>query len=288
MRWTQILSIVGAGSLAGIASAAPVGDRNLEVAERDDSLSSRSTSATVTVSGLAVTSINNKDGKGAGKDSYTMYTGDGSTSAGWPAKSDWVSFENMQANPPNSLPAKSPWSANKATIGKSCAQFGVADNSATETQELYDAIQEVATSSKVDHRFILAVVMQESKGCVRAPTSTYSVSNPGLMQSYKGTGTCNNGGSVKNPCPKTEIVQMIKDGAIGTRDADGYGLASLLDKSARNNAAGFYRAARMYNSGAWSIPSSGNLSGAGATACYASDIANRLTGWVSAATKCTA
>ncbi|RAH68270.1 uncharacterized protein BO66DRAFT_327196, partial [Aspergillus aculeatinus CBS 121060] len=230
-----------------------------------------STSATVTVSGLAVTSINNKDGKGAGKDSYTMYTGDGSTSAGWPAQSDCIDR----------------WSANKATIGKSCAQFGVADNSATETQELYDAIQEVATSSKVDHRFILAVVMQESKGCVRAPTSTYSVSNPGLMQSYKGTGTCNNGGSVKNPCPKTEIVQMIKDGAIGTSDADGYGLASLLDKSARTNAAGFYRAARMYNSGAWSIPSSGNLSGAGATACYASDIANRLTGWVSAATKCT-
>ncbi|PYH84526.1 muramidase [Aspergillus uvarum CBS 121591] len=267
MRWTQIINVVAVGSLAGITNAAPMGDRNIEITNRDDGLSSRSTSATVTVSGLAVSSINNKDGKGAGKDSYIMYTGDGSTSAGWPAQSDWVSFENM-------------WSANKATIGKSCAQFGVADNSATETQELYDAIQEVATSSKVDHRFILAVVMQESKGCVRAPTSTYSVSNPGLMQSYQGTGTCNNGGSVKNPCPKTEIVQMIKDGAIGTSDADGYGLASLLDKSARTNAAGFYRAARMYNSGAWSIPSSGNLSGAGATACYASDIANRLTGWI--------
>ncbi|RAL07946.1 uncharacterized protein BO97DRAFT_462245 [Aspergillus homomorphus CBS 101889] len=274
MRFTQILNILAAGSLAGITAAAPVGERPVEISERDEALNARSTTATVT-GALAVKSINNKDGKGAGKDSYTMYTGDGSTGAGWPAQSDWVSFENM-------------WNANKATIGKSCAQFGVADNSATETQELYNAIQQVAETSHVDHRFILAVVMQESKGCVRAPTSTYSVSNPGLMQSYKGTGSCNNGGKVQNPCPKTEIVQMIKDGAIGTSDPDGFGLATLIDKAARSNAAGFYRAARMYNSGAWSIPSSGNLSGAGATSCYASDIANRLTGWVSAASKCAA
>lgn len=35
------------------------------------------------------------------------------------------------------------------------------------------------------------------------------------------------------------------------------------------------------------VPNSGNLSEkAGATACYVSDIANRLTGWVYAKTKC--
>jgi hypothetical protein len=41
---------------------------------------------------VAVTSINNKDGVGAGKDVYTLYLGDGSS---FPKKSQWVSFEDM-------------------------------------------------------------------------------------------------------------------------------------------------------------------------------------------------
>ena len=41
---------------------------------------------------LAVTKINNNDGVGAGKDSYTQYCGNG---ANFPHKSSWVSFENM-------------------------------------------------------------------------------------------------------------------------------------------------------------------------------------------------
>jgi hypothetical protein len=38
---------------------------------------------------IAVYSINDYDGIGAGRDSYTFYSGDGSTAAGWPAKSQW-------------------------------------------------------------------------------------------------------------------------------------------------------------------------------------------------------
>ena len=41
---------------------------------------------------VAVTSIKNKDGDGDGKDSYTLYLGDGSK---FPKQSQWVSFENM-------------------------------------------------------------------------------------------------------------------------------------------------------------------------------------------------
>ena len=41
---------------------------------------------------VAVTKINNNDGVGAGKDSYTQYCGNG---ANFPPKSAWVSFENM-------------------------------------------------------------------------------------------------------------------------------------------------------------------------------------------------
>lgn len=99
---------------------------------------------------------------------FKMYTGDGSTSAGWPSESQWTSYDSA-------------WEANLATISISCAQFGVDNNSDQENSDLKSAISEVAASSGVDERFILAVVMQESKGCVRAPTTTYSVRNPGLM-----------------------------------------------------------------------------------------------------------
>lgn len=40
-------------------------------------------------------SSNIYDGVGDGVDSYTLYLGDGSTDAGWPAQSSWVSFDNM-------------------------------------------------------------------------------------------------------------------------------------------------------------------------------------------------
>jgi len=72
---------------------------------------------------------------------------------------------------------------------------------------------------------------------------------------------------------------MVQDGTQGTSEGDG--LAQGLDLV--GNA---YSAARYYNSGY--VPKSGNLSeAAGATACYVSDVANRLTGWANATTKCT-
>ena len=41
---------------------------------------------------VAVYSINDNDGIGAGRDSYTLYTGNGNT---FPQKSQWVSFSSM-------------------------------------------------------------------------------------------------------------------------------------------------------------------------------------------------
>lgn len=71
--------------------------------------------------------------------------------------------------------------------------------------------------------------------------------------------------------------------AIGT--AAGDGLASLIDQQGKTDVSGFYRAARLYNSG--SISDASNLNVGVGTACYATDVANRLTGWVNAASKCT-
>jgi hypothetical protein len=168
---------------------------------------------------------------------------------------------------------------------QSCSQFGQADDSGPEVGEIWNAIESVAQSTGVDHRFILAVIMQESGGCVRVPTTNYGVRNPGLMQDHDGDGTCNSDitGQVQSPCPSSEIQQMIADGAGGTNDGDG--LAQCINESGWGNDADFYRAARIYNSG--SIASSGNLEDGIATHCYSSDIANRLTGWVWAPHGCT-
>ena len=106
-----------------------------------------------------------------------------------------------------------------------------------------------------------------------------------------------NGVSFSNSHQNVSILAMIQDGVQGTDDSSttdapssksgtsttsggGAGLVQLL-----NIYGNPYSAARGYNSGY--IPTSGNLSeAAGATACYVSDIANRLTGCVNAKSTC--
>ena len=192
--------------------------------------------------------------------------GDGSPSEGWPAVSQWVSWDNM-------------WASNLANvISKSCAGFGQKDNSPSESAALKSAIENTGRSTGIDPRYILAIVMQESNGCVRAPTTNYGVTNPGLMQSHNGKFTC--AGTV--PCPTSEVDGMINDGVKGT--ADGDGLQQLLQKAGGSAPENYYRAARMYNSG--SIASSGLLQDGIATHCYVSDIANRLLGWSEGTSSC--
>ena len=66
---------------------------------------------------------------------------------------------------------------------------------------------------------------------------------------------------------------MIQDGAGGTSSGDG-----LQQGISGDQAIDVYKAARIYNSG--SLDASGNLATNGATPCYASDIANRLIGFL--------
>jgi hypothetical protein len=161
----------------------------------------------------------------------------------------------------------------------------VPDTSGPEVGAMYDAIQHVAVETNVDHRFILAIIMQESGGCVRVPTSNFGVRNPGLMQDHNGAATCNSDidpFQVQSPCPRDTIFQMIRDGTAGTDAGDG--LAAVINQAGAADASSFYKAARLYNSG--SIDASGKLEAGIATHCYASDIANRLVGWVNAAHNC--
>ncbi|TKA70290.1 hypothetical protein B0A55_06744 [Friedmanniomyces simplex] len=212
-----------------------------------------------TLGGATHSSPNNTaDGIGAGADAYTYYQG---VASNFPQPSAWVSFENM-------------WNNNLQIFQTSCKTNKHGPNNSNQMiQEIYDAIQNRSTVSLVDHRFILAIILQESQGCPRASatTSVSGVTNPGLMQSHNGT-------SYSPAHSADSILAMVQDGTQGTSAGDG--LVQNLDMYGSP-----YSAARGYNSGY--IPRSGDLSdAAGATACYVSDVANRLTGWVYAASKC--
>lgn len=96
--------------------------------------------------------------------------------------------------------------------------------------------------------------MQESSGCVRAPTTYFNTYNPGLMQSFNGPGSCNNDtGYVQNSCPARQIEQMISDGVAGVGAPPQNGLLQCLQESGTADISMYYRAARIYNSGQYSL-----------------------------------
>ncbi|KAJ5455276.1 hypothetical protein N7475_010397 [Penicillium sp. IBT 31633x] len=194
---------------------------------------------------------------------YAVMGGNGDTSDGWPSLSQWSEYETL-------------WSLNQILIAASC------DNSDEETSDINSSIKEVASETGIDPRFILAIVMQESKGCVRVHSTNNGVQNTGLMQSHAGEGSCNPDGNKMTPCPSSMIKQMIKDGAAGTSQGDG--LKQCFAAQSGSDATKYYKAARTYNSG--SIDPSGNLGAGGATHCYASDVANRVSGWAGDVTEC--
>ena len=59
--------------------------------------------------------------------------------------------------------------------------------------------------------------MEESNGCVRAPTTNNGVVNPGLMQSHNG----GHSGEHGDNCAESDITGMIRDGTDGTQSGDG-------------------------------------------------------------------
>lgn len=104
------------------------------------------------------------------------------------------------------------WITNAHIVARSCdLWYNEPNNSEQETTDLYDAIKQVAHETRVDHRFIFAAVIQETRGCVRAAANV-SADNPGILQAYKGAHSCNSNGKVSNPCPKDQILGMIRDG----------------------------------------------------------------------------
>ena len=171
---------------------------------------------------------------------------------------------------------------------QSCTKYNADKPTTQEIRDLYSSIQKVSLATKVDHRFILAIIMQETGGCPRAASSKSpsGVANPGLMQDHDGTNSCNSDGKIQSPCPSGTIEAMITDGTAGTTNGDG--LAGIINQLAGlyGDVSIFYKSARYYNAGF--LDKSGDLGAPGATRCYASDVANRLLGWTdSMPSKCT-
>ncbi|KAG4034284.1 hypothetical protein MFRU_003g02540 [Monilinia fructicola] len=255
-------SFITAACLATISLAAPLDARGS---------SSSPTNAKVTLAAAFTSGAGNKDpnstlsaGVGKGTDTYKCYSGDWQS---FPPSSRWVSFDAM-------------WNKSTTYLKESCANTGAfgSGDSPAQIQSMYDSILSVASASLVDPRFIYAIILQESSGCVNIDTSKNpdpsQPDNPGLMQSVAGVKFVGNSASAS--AQAASIHQMIVDGTQGT--TKGEGLVQCINKYGN-----IYEAARCYNSG--DVKKSDLNDPQGATPSYVTDIANRMTGWLDAPQK---
>ena len=193
----------------------------------------------------------------SGPDAHDSYKCYGNTADTMPSKDKWASWDSL-------------WEGNQKLLKTACSNLGQGtDNTEEQNKWIGDAIQKVAKDTMVDARFILAIVMQESHGCVNVGATNNGVSNPGLMQSHNGESFC---GSDKSPEEQQKsIEQMVRDGVQGT--SDGAGLIQGIDKYGD-----IFAAARKYNSGSCDPF---NLNNAfTSTKSYVQSVANRMTGYV--------
>ncbi|KAL9624354.1 MAG: hypothetical protein Q9160_001316 [Pyrenula sp. 1 TL-2023] len=182
----------------------------------------------------------------------------GST-GGTPGGGAYVSY----SGPASNFPPQSQW-ASYASLWTANSRLMKFHDSDPEIAHIKSAIETVSRASGVDVRVILCIIVQESGGNVRVPTTNNGVRNPGLMQSH-------NGAEFNAADPAGSILQMVRDGTTGTRDGDG--LKQCFEKQGN-----WYAAFRMYNSGR---VNSGDLNDpVGATGGYVRDAANRLMGHV--------
>ncbi|CAD0050230.1 unnamed protein product [Aureobasidium pullulans] len=253
MSWNPAVNAPSCDSICNTPSSAAKSSAQASTAKTSTVATAATPSTKTSTSAATSTTV--------ASSSYKMYSGNGTVAAGWPAQNQWIDFDTM-------------FTANIPIMKQSCGNNGWgANDSDDEIAAIKAAIKKVSASSGVDARFILAIVMQESNGCVRVVTTSWSVQNPGLMQDHAGTGTCNSGG----------IEQMIVDGTTGTTSGDG--LVQCLSQAAASDVSQYYRAARIYNGG-YSGFKADDLGTGCCTLCYASDVANRLTGWSSGVSGC--
>ncbi|MCJ1250349.1 hypothetical protein MMC30_007575 [Trapelia coarctata] len=167
------------------------------------------------------------------------------------------------SGPSSNFPSPSSWQSFSALWALNLPALQINDNDA-DIATMKAAIQSVAdeTNGLIDPRVILAMIMQESSGNVHVISTNNGVQNNGILQSHAGVG-------YSAADPAGSIVQMIKDGILGTSSGDG-----LVQTVTKNG--GLWEGIRAYNSG--SVDKSNLSNGLGSTSSYCSDVANRLLG----------
>ena len=140
------------------------------------------------------------------------------------------------------------WNANLDVLkSDTCTTvFSVPPNSDVENGYFKNAIITTSKDTGIDPRFILAVAMQESNGCVHVHSTVSNdgtTRNPGLMQDHDGDHTCNlakdtnkeriatiktafpeviwNTQNMLANCPEIMVTGMVMDGVKGTKAGDG-------------------------------------------------------------------
>ncbi|KAH6722921.1 hypothetical protein BKA61DRAFT_648166 [Leptodontidium sp. MPI-SDFR-AT-0119] len=165
------------------------------------------------------------------------------------------------SGPASAFPSPAQW-ASYATLWAKNASLMSFSDSPSEIALIGSSIPLVASESNLDARVILCIIMQESGGNVRVGNTFNGVVNTGIMQAF-------NGSSFNPADPAGSILQMIRDGAMGTTNGPGL-------KQAWEEFGNYYEAARKYNSG--SVDRNQLNNPLGATAGYVRDLANRLMG----------
>jgi len=165
------------------------------------------------------------------------------------------------SGPASSFPDPSQW-ASYSTLWSQNSRLMKFNDSDSEIALIKKSIEQVARESGVDVRVILCIIVQESGGNVRIPTTNNGVRNPGIMQSH-------NGVEFNPNDPAGSILQMVRDGTEGTKDGDGL-------KQNFSHQGNWYAAFREYNSG--SVNQADMNDPQGATGSYVRDAANRLMG----------
>ncbi|KAJ5179743.1 hypothetical protein N7492_002953 [Penicillium capsulatum] len=209
---------------------------------------------------------------------FKQFGGNGDTAKGWPPTNEWQSFDTL-------------WNDNLPMItSESCtAEDGGKPTSKKEAEAIRKAIlntskQHVQTKGfgNPEHvaAFLMALMMQESKGCVYVHTTANANPNPGLMQTFNGKHSCHG----KNDCSDDEITGMITDSFQGTNGLKAC-MSKALPHAEGKEGMAFFLAARLYNSGI-NTPLENVGQSKGATNCYVSDLANRLKGWNSGPSQC--
>ncbi|KAJ9609486.1 hypothetical protein H2200_005813 [Cladophialophora chaetospira] len=167
------------------------------------------------------------------------------------------------SGPASNFPDPSQWASYSALWAQNSRLMKFNDSD-SEIALIKKSIEQVARESGVDVRVILCIIVQESGGNVRIPTTDNGVRNPGIMQSHNGVAF--------NPGdPAGSILQMVRDGTEGTRSGDGL-------KQNFTHQGNWYAAFREYNSG--SVNQADMNDPKGATGSYVRDAANRLMGHV--------